>query len=110
MLCIDLTTYLQSDALPQVGKVYHGDLMLDGEFDVCFVQDGNVEKRTEAVQRNPYVYRGLRINVHRKPDGTLYPTFNRPGYTQFFGFQHFCREAAQELLAVAGLVEEDVRK
>ena len=56
--------------------------------------------------RNPHVYLGKRINVNLKDDGTLYPTFNRPQYTESFTFQDFCREAAEELLAVAGLVEE----
>ena len=57
-------------------------------------------------QRNPHIYVGRRINVNRKDDGTLYPTFNRPRYTKDFSFQDFCREAAEELLVVAGLVEE----
>ena len=58
-------------------------------------------------QRNPHVYIGIRINVNRKDDGTLYPTFNRPRYTRDFSFQDFCREAAEELLLVAGLIEEE---
>jgi hypothetical protein len=28
-----------------------------------------------VVQRNPHVYEGKYINVNRKKDGTLYPTF-----------------------------------
>ena len=52
------------------------------------------------------MYLGTCINLHRKADGTIYPTFNRPGYTADFTFAEFCREAAEELLAVAGLVEE----
>ena len=35
-----------------------------------------------------------------------YPTFNRPSYTRDFSFQNFCREAAEELLVVAGLIQE----
>jgi len=40
-------------------------------------------------------------------DGTLYPTFNRPRYSKNFTFQDFCREAAEELIVVTGLVEEN---
>ena len=64
------------------------------------------KKKVVVTMRNPHVYLGKRINVNRKDDGTLYPTFNRPRYTKDFAFQDFCREAAEELLAVAGLVEE----
>lgn len=45
--------------------------------------------------------------VHRKDDGTLYPTFNRPQFTEYFTFQDFCREAAEELIVVAGLIEKN---
>jgi hypothetical protein len=59
-----------------------------------------------AEQHNPHIYVGCRINVNRKPDGTLYPTFNRPRYTKDFSFQDFCREAAEELSVVTGLIEK----
>ena len=41
-------------------------------------------------------------------DGTLYPTFRQPGYTRYYMFRDFCREAAEELLLVAGLVKEEM--
>ena len=50
---------------------------------------------------------GKYINVSRAVDGTLYPTFNRPRYTKDFTFQDFCREAAEELIVVTGLVESE---
>ena len=46
------------------------------------------------------------INVVRRADGSLVLTFNRPTLNESFTFQDFCREAAEELLAVAGLIEE----
>ena len=55
------------------------------------------------VQRNPHVYEGTYINVNRKNDGTLYPTFNRPQFTEKFTFQNFCLLAAKELCAISGL-------
>ena len=78
----------------------------DGDDHYTVVDSALERKATE--QRNPSVYLGRRINVHRKSDGTLYPTFNRPRYTKDFSFQDFCREAAEELLMVAGLIEEEM--
>ncbi|WP_337672029.1 hypothetical protein [Prevotella sp.] len=51
------------------------------------------------------------ININRKPDGTLYPTFNRPQFNAQLTFVEFCRRAAEELIQVAsgfatGLGEE----
>lgn len=55
---------------------------------------------------NPRFYRGRFVNVVRHADGSLVLTFNRPTLNENFTFQDFCREAAGELLAVAGLIEE----
>ena len=63
-------------------------------------------RKVTAVSRNPIVYAGTCINVHRRCDGSLYPTFRRPDCTRFHTFRDFCREAADELRMVAGLVEE----
>ena len=65
------------------------------------------KKKLVVTQRNPHVYVGKRININRKEDGTLYPTFNRPRYSESFNFQDFCREAAEELLMVSGLIENN---
>lgn len=59
--------------------------------------------RSRAYRRNPMVYTGQYVNVHRKPDGTLYPTFTRLSYMAKLTFKDFCREAAEELLDVADL-------
>ena len=48
---------------------------------------------------------GRYINVNRKPDGTIYPTFNRPDYNEKLTFAKFCMEAAKELRQVAKLVD-----
>ena len=80
--------------------------MLTRDDDYHYTAVENAIERKVARPRNPHVYLGKRINVNRKDDHTLYPTFNRPHYTKEFSFQDFCREAAEELLIVAGLVEE----
>ena len=90
------------------GRMPVGDsinCMLTRDDDDHYIAVENALERKVVEPRNPHVYRGKRINVNRKDDGTLYPTFNRPRYTKNFSFQDFCREAAEELLAVAGLIE-----
>ena len=91
------------------GRLPVGDsisCMLTHDDDYHYTAVENAIERKVAELRNPHVYQGKRINVNRKDDGTLYPTFNRPSYTKDFSFQNFCREAAEELLVVAGLIEE----
>ena len=101
-LCMDVKTLLRTDRVTKIGKNYRGVLMRDGEDHYTFLES----LRPAAVRRNPHVYTGKCINVSRMKDGTLYPSFNRPRYTQNFSFQDFCREAAEELIMVTGLVEE----
>ena len=99
---MDVKTLLRTDRVTRIGKNYRGVLMRDGEDHYTFL-----ESIPATVKRNPHVYRGKRINVSRAVDGTLYPTFNRPRYSKNFTFQDFCREAAEELIVVTGLVESE---
>lgn len=105
-LSVDLKLLTREPGRMDVGAYLDGTITHDGEDHFTFIQNASEKKKVEVTQRNPHVYCGLRINVNRKDDGTLYPTFNRPRYTKDFKFQDFCREAAEELLAVAGLVEK----
>lgn len=96
--CMDVKTFLINDSITKIGKYYHGVLTRDTDEHYSFV-----ESRTSTNgKRNPCIMPGTYINVHRKDDGTLYPTFNRPAYTETFTFRDFCREAAYELMMVAG--------
>jgi len=88
------------------GEYLAGVITRDGEYHYSFFPNYLKKKWMVMQQRNPHIYEGKRINVNRKDDGTLYPTFNRPPFTEEFTFQDFCREAAEELLMVAGLLEE----
>ena len=120
VLCVNLKTRLQNEVLMKPGKEYPGILRRDvanGDlgFDdthFTFFEIALDKKMNSATKRNPHVLELRRINVNRKDDGTLYPTFNRPPYTKDFTFRDLCREAAEELLMVAGefdkfgLVEE----
>ena len=102
-LCVDLKTILRSDRRAKKFKDYRGVLTRDGREHFTFLEDAQERK----CRRNPNIYKGYTINVHRKPDGTIFPTFRQPQYTRFYTFRDFCREAAEELLMVVGLVEEN---
>lgn len=99
-----------------IGEYRPGAITRDGENHYTFFEDALKKKIDSSTKRNPHVLQLDRINVNRKDDGTLYPTFNRPRYSDDFTFQDFCREAAEELLIVAGefdklgLVKEGVCK
>ena len=102
--CVDVKVYSRTPGRMHVGDSIYCKLTRDS--DEHFTAIENALKRKVAEQRNPIVFYGLRINVHRRADGTLYPTFNRPRYTKDFTFADFCREAAEELNFVAGLIEK----
>ncbi len=102
-LGVDLKLLTRKAGRMKVGTYLDGVITHDSEGHYTFIQN-EFEKKVVVEHRNPHIYKGLRINVNRKDDGTLYPTFNRPHLTKDFTFQDFCREAAEELLAVAGLI------
>ncbi len=99
--CVDLKLISRTPGRMDIGQYKSGMLTRDGEEHWLFVENDR-ERPATVWQRNPHVYEGRYINVIRKPDGTLYPTFNRPSYTPSFSFRHFCLAAAEELLQVAG--------
>ena len=103
-LCIDLKLMTRQPGRMPVGEYLPGMLTRDGEDHFLFIENGSKER--VAPRRNPRIYRGRYINVLRHADGSLVLTFNRPTLNESFTFQDFCREAAEELLAVAGLIEE----
>ena len=104
-LGIDLKLLTRHSGRIPIGAYLDGVIRHDDVGHFTFIQNAFERKKILATQRNPHVYLGKRVNVNRKDDGSLYPTFNRPRYTKDFTFQDFCREAAEELLVVAGLVE-----
>ena len=106
-LCIDLKTILTSDRRVKMRKDYRGVLTRDGREHFTFIEEASEMKRATVVSRNPIVYAGACINVHRRDDGSLYPTFRHPQLSTFYTFRDFCREAAEELLMMAGLGEEE---
>ena len=85
------------------GTCLVGTILHDGENHFTFMEEAPERKGRKSSR---CVFKGHSVNVHRKDDGTLFPTFRQPHYTRFYTFLDFCREAADELLAVAGLIEE----
>jgi len=104
--CIDLKLYTRKPGRMPVGAYLKCIMVHDSEERYTCIEDCHEEKKVINVLRSPHVWKGSCVNVVRRADGNLYPTFNRPQYTKDFTFQDFCREAAEELLAVAGLVEK----
>ena len=101
-LGIDLKLLTRKPGCLGMGEYLDGAITHDGEDHFTFVQNDSEKKKDKVVQRNPHVYEGTYINVNRKNDGTLYPTFNRPRFTEKFTFQDFCLQAAKELCAISG--------
>ena len=104
-LGIDLKLITRQPGRMPVGAFLDGMITHDDEYHFIFIQNAFKKKKVVVTQRNPHVDVGHFINVNRKDDGTLYPTFNRPRFTDDFTFQDFCRKASEELLVVAGLLE-----
>ena len=102
--CVDIKLMTRQPGRMPLGEYLPGMLTRDGEDHFLFIE--NADKKRVAARRNPRIYRGRYINVVRHADGSLVLTFNRPTLNESFTFQDFCREAAEELLAVAGLIEE----
>ena len=101
-LDIDLKLLTRKPGRMGMGEYLDGAITHDGEDHFTFVQNDSEKKKDKVVQRNPHVYEGTYINVNRKKDGTLYPTFNRPQFTEKFTFQDFCLQAAKELWVISG--------
>lgn len=105
-LGINLKLMTREPGRMNVGDYHAGIIMCDGDVHFTFLENAFEKKKMSVTQRNPHIYEGKMININRKDDGRLYPTFNRPHYSPGFTFQHFCVEAAEELMAVAGLLEK----
>lgn len=109
--CVDLKLLTREPGRIPLGNYLDGVITRDAEDHFLFIENATNKKRNDVQQRNPHVYEGVYININRKPDGTLYPTFNRPQFNEQFTSLEFCRRAAEELILVAsgfatGLGEE----
>ena len=104
-LCVNLKLLTRKPGCMVVGDVLGGAITCDSDDHFTFVENASEVTKRPSATRNPFVYRGVRVNIHRGKDGTLYPTFNiPPRFTKDFSFKDFCYEAADELCIVGGLI------
>jgi len=68
MLCIDLKTFLQSDALPEMAKTYKGSLMRDGEDHLVFLEN---DRSASETKHNPSIYKGEKLTITVRDNGML---------------------------------------
>ena len=98
--CVDIKLLTREPGRIPIGNYLDGAITRDADDHFLFIENATDKKRNDVQQRNPHVYEGIYININRKPDGTLYPTFNRPQFNKQLSFLKFCRRAAEELIQV----------
>lgn len=72
---VDLKLVTQKQGRMELGEYLDGMITRDGDDHFTFVE--NDTERGKAERRNPSIYMGQWINVKRRADGTVYPTFKR---------------------------------
>ena len=102
--CCQLKLLTRKPGRMPEGTCLVGTISHDGENHFTFMEEAPERK---GRKNSRCVFKGYTINVHNKDDGTLFPTFRQPHYTRFYTFRDFCREAAEELLLVVSLLEDD---
>lgn len=74
-LDVDLKLVTQKQGPMELGEYLDGMITRDGEDHFTFVENDTEQRKAE--RRNPSIYMGQWINVKRRADGTVYPTFKR---------------------------------
>lgn len=74
-LGVDLKLVTQKQGRMELGEYLDGMITRDGEDHFTFVENATEQRKAE--RRNPSIYMGQWINVKRRADGTVYPTFKR---------------------------------
>ncbi|MBR1665101.1 MAG: hypothetical protein IJ699_02590 [Bacteroidaceae bacterium] len=108
-LCVDLKIISRRRGRMPVGAYINCMLTRDDEDHFTAMETAS-ERKQAAERRNPIVFSGVCVNVHRAADGSLYAVLKRPKFTGDFTFRDFCSEAAEELRLVSGLGEEGVMR
>lgn len=104
-LCVDLKLITRKPGRMPVGNSIIALLTRDGEFHYTAVE--NAFEKKMVVKRNAHLYEGSQVNVNKRSDGVVYPTFRyRQLLNKTISFKDYCYQAAQELIMVAGLLEE----
>lgn len=99
-LDVDLKLVTQKQGRMELGEYLDGMITRDGEDHFTFVENATEQRKTE--RRNPSIYMGQWINVKRRADGTVYPTFKRTKRIGAGELGDYAVSTTCELLMVAG--------
>lgn len=96
----DLKLVTQKQGRMELGEYLDGMITRDGEDHFTFVENATEQRKTE--RRNPTIFSGQWINVKRRADGTVYPTFKRTKGIGAGKLGDYAVSTTCELLMVAG--------
>lgn len=99
-LGVDLKLVTQKQGRMELGEYLDGMITRDGEDHFTFVENATEQRKAE--RRNPSIYMGQWINVKRRADGTVYPTFKRTMRIGAGELGDYAVNTTCELLMVAG--------
>lgn len=99
-LDVDLKLVTQKQGRMELGEYLDGMITRDGEDHFTFVENATEQRKTE--RRNPSIYEGQWINVKRRADGTVYPTFKRTKSIGAGKLGDYAVNTTCELLMVVG--------
>lgn len=99
-LDVDLKLNTQKQGRMELGEYLDGMITRDGEDHFTFVENATEQRKAE--RRNPTIYMGQWINVKRRADGTVYPTFKRTKGIGAGKLGDYAVSTTCELLMVAG--------
>lgn len=99
-LDVDLKLVTQKQGRMELGEYLDGMITRDGEDHFTFVE--NAAEQRKAERRNPSIYMGQWINVKRRADGTVYPTFKRTKRIGAGKLGDYAVNTTCELLMVVG--------
>lgn len=99
-LDVDLKLVTQKQGRMELDEYLDGMITRDGEDHFTFVENATEQRKAE--RRNPSIYMGQWINVKRRADGTVYPTFKRTKHIGAGKLGDYAVNTTCELLMVAG--------
>lgn len=99
-LDVDLKLVTQKQGRMELGEYLDGMITRDGDDHFTFVENATEQRKAE--RRNPSIYEGQWINVKRRADGTVYPTFKRTKSIGAGKLGDYAVNTTCELLMVVG--------
>ena len=99
-LDVDLKLVTQEQGRMELDEYLDGMITRDSEDHFTFVENATEQRKAE--RRNPSIYMGQWINVKRRADGTVYPTFKRTKGIGAGKLGDYAVNTTCELLMVAG--------